>query len=660
MNHNYRKLSASEISLLKQNGCRCNNWDQIEVTNDFNPSPIENTCFSGNVKLGSFKKDFVFPGGVVMKSGIFNAKIHNCVIGNDVFIHQINNYMANYYIGDEVVIENVDLLAVTGNTSFGNGTEVTVLIESGGRELPIYDGLSAPVAYILTCYRYDIEVVNQLKKLISSYIFSIKSEMGIIGKRSHIQNCHLIKNVKIGSGTTLEGVLKLENGSINSLEDAPIFIGSAVIADNFIINSDTIIKDGVILRNCFIGQGCRLGKQFSVENSVFFANSEGFQGEVCSIFAGPYTVIHHKSTLLIAGMFSFFNAGSGTNQSNHLYKLGPLHQGILERGCKTGSSSYLLWPVRLGAFSIVIGKHYQNFDTSNLPFSYLVESNCESFLIPAVNFRSIGNIRDGFKWPVRDRRQVQHRIDLFVCDIINPYIVQKLIKGRKILENLQTQPDEILPFQNLKIKKSTIPKGIKLYQLGIIKFLGDCLIKHLGPQNIQNPNDLNTFLGNSLKIECDDWVDLAGLLAPKIVVEDLLHKIESGKMKTLDELNRALFSIYENYADFEWHYALSTLARELNKDLDAITSTDLILFIQNWQKVNQELKELLFSDAQKEYSENTQISFGMDGGTLERQTDFRLVRGDMKENEFLIMLTNDFEKQLSRGEELILKLKQVA
>jgi len=70
----------------------------------------------------------------------------------------------------------------------------------------------------------------------------------------------------------------------------------------------------VILDGCFVGQSVKLGKQYSAENSAFFANCEGFHGEACSIFAGPYTVTHHKSTLLIAGLFSFFNAGSGTTK----------------------------------------------------------------------------------------------------------------------------------------------------------------------------------------------------------------------------------------------------------------------------------------------------------------------------------------------------------
>ncbi|MBN2088513.1 DUF4954 family protein [candidate division KSB1 bacterium] len=659
MNHDYRKLSLQEIDILKQNRCHCDDWNLIDVAIDFSPSRIENTVFSGIIKLGSFKKDFLFPGGVVVKSGIFNAKIHNCTIGNDVFIHQINNYMANYCIEDEVIIENLNFLAVTEKTSFGNGTEVAVLIEPGGREFPIYDGLSALIAYILTFYRYKPEVIKRIENFILSYIGQISSEKGIVGKGSQIQNCHQIKNVKIGPGANLEGVIRLENGSINSHPDASVSLGAGVIAENFIINSDTIIKDGVILINCFVGQGCRLGKQFYAENSVFFANCDGFQGEVFSIFAGPYTVTHHKSTLLIAGMFSFFNAGSSTNQSNHFYKLGPLHQGILERGCKTGSSSYLLWPARAGAFTIVVGKHYQNFDTSNLPFSLIIESHGESILIPAANLRSIGNFRDGCKWPARDRRNKQHRKDLINCAVLNPYIVQKLINGCKLLEDFQKQTEDVLCYQNLKIKKSSVAKGISYYRLGIIKFLGDCIIKRLDSQNIQNKPDLQALLSRSSEIGIGEWIDLAGFLAPKLAIERLFDEFKLGKFPTLADLEQAFIFLHEKYDDFEWNWALSKLEQELGKQSNSLTPKDLIQFIKNWKKLNIEFKELLFCDAQKEYSESLQIGFGIDGDAAERQVDFQQVRGDIAENIYLQMLSVEFEKQQRQGEAVIFKLQQI-
>ena len=105
------------------------------------------------------------------------------------------------------------------------------------------------------------------------------------------------------------------------------------------------------------------------------------------------------------------NAGSGSNQSNHMYKLGPIHQGIMERGSKTTSDSYLLWPARIGPFTLVVGRHYKNLDTSSLPFSYLIESNDDSILVPGINLRSVGTIRDAQKWPLSDGRKDPVKID---------------------------------------------------------------------------------------------------------------------------------------------------------------------------------------------------------------------------------------------------------
>ncbi|MFR3853580.1 MAG: DUF4954 family protein, partial [Odoribacter splanchnicus] len=137
--------------------------------------------------------------------------------------------------------------------------------------------------------------------------------------------------------------------------EAPVFIGHNVMAEDFIISSGACITDGAALIRCFVGQACHLGHLFSAHDSLFFSNCQGENGEACAVFAGPYTVTMHKSSLLIAGMFSFLNAGSGSNQSNHLYKLGPIHQGIVERGSKTTSDSYLLWPAKIGAFSLIMG-----------------------------------------------------------------------------------------------------------------------------------------------------------------------------------------------------------------------------------------------------------------------------------------------------------------
>jgi hypothetical protein len=247
-----------------------------------------------------------------------------------------------------------------------------------------------------------------------------------------IKNADVIKNVRIGDYCSINGASRLENGSINSNEAAPVLIGANVICEDFIISSGSSVTDGTTLSRCFVGQACLLGHNYSASDSLFFSNCQGENGEACAIFAGPFTVTHHKSTLLIAGMFSFMNAGSGSNQSNHMYKLGPIHQGTLERGAKTSSDSYILWPARVGAFSLVMGRHVNHADTSDLPFSYLIEQDNTTYLVPGVNLRSVGTIRDAQKWPKRDKRTDPNRLDFINYNLLSPYTIQKMMKGRQI------------------------------------------------------------------------------------------------------------------------------------------------------------------------------------------------------------------------------------
>lgn len=58
---------------------------------------------------------------------IRKATIHNCIIGNAVYIGENRSCIINYTIEEEAIIKNADLLAVEGESSLGNGTEVVVV-----------------------------------------------------------------------------------------------------------------------------------------------------------------------------------------------------------------------------------------------------------------------------------------------------------------------------------------------------------------------------------------------------------------------------------------------------------------------------------------------------------------------------------------------------
>ena len=155
-----RALTSDEIKILEQQGCTADQWSNVNVSEKFQPHHIRQVQFSGKVTLGSFDKSLTLPNGVVKDSGIYNAAIHNCSIGNNVCISQIRNVLANYEVQDDVYIENVDLITINGETSFGNGIKINVLDETGGRQVPIYNKMSAHLAYFLAMYRHRPEMVE--------------------------------------------------------------------------------------------------------------------------------------------------------------------------------------------------------------------------------------------------------------------------------------------------------------------------------------------------------------------------------------------------------------------------------------------------------------------------------------------------------------------
>ncbi|MBQ9436576.1 MAG: DUF4954 family protein [Bacteroidales bacterium] len=381
----------------------------------------------------------------------------------------MGSWIADYDIADDTVIMDVGMLCMKGVSSFGNGDPVRVICEAQGMEVRMYDGLSSQMACLQAYYKHRPKVVAQLDAWIDQYVDTVSSSRGTVGRGAYMRGCRYLCNVRVGEYARVIDADRLTDGTILSGG----LVGTGVIADHFIIAEDASVTDHVRMSHCFVGQASRLSRGFSAEHSLFFADCEMAEGEAVSVFAGPFTVSHHKSTLLIAGHFSFMNAGSGSNQSNHLYKTGPVHHGVLERGCKTGSGSYVMWPARAGAFSVVIGKHHSHFDTTDFPFSYLIEKEGKSVLVPAANLCTSGLARDEHKWPQRDGRTKEHRTDRVHFDLWSPYVMQKVARAIQVLKHLCSSGwHKTYEYQGVLIPKEALRKGIERYQLAMDCYWG--------------------------------------------------------------------------------------------------------------------------------------------------------------------------------------------
>ena len=608
-------MTPNEIESLKGQMCSAADWSTIEVAQDFSPEHVRYARFSGNIRLGSFRKEFSLAGGMCKHSGIYYATLHNVTVGDDCCIENVKNYIANYTIGSGTFIENVDIILADGVSTFGNGVEVSVLNETGGCEVMMYDRLSAQLAYIMAFYRHRPSLLSKLRRMIDRYVDSVKSSVGTIGKDVVIADAGYIKNVRVGDSCKIEGAARLKNGSINSNSHAPVHIGVGVIGDDFIISSGSSVEDGVTFSRCFIGQACKLGHNYSASDSLFFSNCHGENGEACAVFAGPFTVTHHKSTLLIAGMFSFMNAGSGSNQSNHLYKLGPIHHGVMERGSKTASDSYILWPAKVGAFSLVMGRHVCHQDTTDLPFSYLIEQQSTSYIMPGANLKSVGTIRDAKKWPSRDKRKGPDKLDCINFNLLSPYTVRKMLNAVNILKELRRvsgDTSDYYAYQSGRIKSSSLANGLKYYGYAIDKFFGNSLITRIMNAEFSTLDELRDAFVPRSEYGDGEWMDLAGMIAPCKAVDDILADVESGKTAELDVFNRRIAALHDEYYHYEWRWACKAMEEYYGLKLAESSASELSKLIYRWRESVVTLDRLLYEDARKEFSLSGMQDFDSD------------------------------------------------
>lgn len=641
----YRNLQKEETDALTRQGCLSEDWSQVLVAHDFNSNYVHQVRFEGDVRLGIFNGQSVRAGNLSRSSGLYSSHIKNCEIKGEAYLSGVG-LLANYLVENEVIIENVSSMTTEGETTFGGGTEIEVLNEGGGREIPLFDQLSSQIAYLMANYRHQAEMIAWLKALILKYTDTFKSGRGTIQSGCSIRNAGVIRNVRFGPMVEVSGAELLEEGSVIGCPEDPVSIGEGVIARNFIILSGSQVNSGAVLDKCFVGQGVRMGKQFSGENSLFFANCEAFHGEGVSLFAGPYSITHHKSTLMIAAMLSFYNAGSGTNQSNHMYKLGPLHQGILERGSKTGSFSYLLWPSRIGAFSVVMDKHGSNFDTSWFPFSYITLEGGRSMLTPAMNLFTVGTKRDSQKWPNRDRRKDPNKLDILNFEVLSPYIVGKIIRGSELLQELLDQASaeqKIVTFNGIGIKRLLLKTCRKYYQIALKKYYGDQLLSHLTDKSFENIEDLRSLFSVN-QVSGEKWIDISGMLAPSASIDEIVEDLKNHQIDSIEKLSERLKIVHDSYHELAWGWYAQTLKSQLSINLDQITPGQLIEIIRDWQINSTKLNNMILKDAQKEFDSASRIGFGVDGDEETRDADFAAVRGTYEENEFIQKLKAENEE----------------
>lgn len=523
-----RLLAAEEIRMLEVQGCTFGPNSTVEVDEDFDISLIRHTHFSGTVSIG--------------KNVSLNhvGEIGNSWLGDNVTVCRVNELVSDKNITNELFNEGITVGNEAGEPN------IRFSLHSNER----IDWLGIHYPHLLSTEKEEA---------------SENPSLCTIGNHCVIKNSGVVRNVIIHSSVTVDGAAHLENGILH--EES--CIGAQVIARTFSIGPRTRVTDGAKLYHVITTNDCKIGKGFMAENCYFSHHCELFCGEACAIFAGPHTVSHHKSTLLIGGEFSFYNAGSNTNQSNHAYKLGPIHYGTLSRGSKTASGCHILWPMQTAPFTMVMGKVKTHPDLSSLPFSYVIAEGENVYVAPGVNLGTAGTFRDVSKWKQRGKSDY-----IGEYDFLSPWVMQTVFKGIRILKKLQQEQGtetEEYTYNGVSIRRHALLRGIDRYELAIRLFAGKI-----------------TSTGNIHHNEADKWhwIDAAGL---PLVLEFL-----AGNIRRLDNPSDTV-AINQEYKEQMQQWGMAMLVRHYN------TEFSFEKIQESARQALSEWKALVVADAHKEY-----------------------------------------------------------
>ena len=593
--NDYRPLTSEEIEVLKQNNCWAEDWTSVNVGENFKPNFMHRVMLYGEVNIGGFDKNVEVSQGFVKHSGINNATLRNVTIGDDCLIENIGNFINNYTIGDDCYISNISTLETTEGATYGEGNLVSVLNEVGEGNVILFSDLNSQLAAFMVKHFSDKELKERIRQLIKTDIDTKMPERGRIGNNVKIINTKEITNCVINDFCEVNGASRLSDCTLLGSIHGNVYIGTGVIAENSIIAEGASVINSVKIQDCFVGEACQLSNGFTASASVFFANSYMSNGEACAAFCGPFTASHHKSSLLIGGMFSFYNAGSATNFSNHAYKMGPMHWGILERGSKTASGAYLLMPATLGTFSVCFGKLMHHPNTRNLPFAYLIADGDKMFLIPGRNITTVGLYRDIKKWPKRDLRAMENRKSIVNFDWLSPYSVGEVLKGKKILENLsEVTGDNVSQYlyHEYIIPSSSLHKGIKYYDIALRIYMGAVLKRVLKLDPAITPP--TTHIGEG------DWDDLSGLLLPVSEEQRIIDDLKDGTISDILTLLKRFEDINANYRDYQWAWTYKMVCDSYH--IDEITLEDANRIHEDYIKARRSWIAEIKQDAEKEFA----------------------------------------------------------
>jgi hypothetical protein len=606
----YRQLTAYEIESLVRNNNTSDDWNKVLVSDAFNPELVKNCKFFGLVRIGKLEPWYLEFHNLRMQVGLYNSTIISCDFGDNVAINNVN-YMSHYITGNEVMIINVNELATTDHSKFGNGIvkegeseEVRIWLEicneNGGRNVIPFNGMLPGDAFLWSRHRSDDKLMAKFKEFTEKKFDQKRGYYGKIGDRTIIKNTRIIKDVWIGSDAYIKGANKLKNLTINSSPEAKSQIGEGcelvngiigygckafygVKAVRFVLASHSQLKYGARLINSYLGNNATISC-CEVLNSLIFPAHEQ----------------HHNNSFLCAALVMGQSnmAAGATIGSNHNSRSAD-GEIIAGRGFWPGLCVSLKYNSKFATFSLIAKGDFPAELNIPLPFSLISNdvSNNKLVVMPAYWFmyNMYALARNAAKYTQRDQRTEKMQLleyDFLAPDSVNEiFLALHLLKkytgqaaakknktslseqqlcrlGEQLLEEKSSLPDELEilaeGFENTD-RKTELVKVLPAYHIykELVVYYGiSQLISFISFHKIKSWETLWEAL--PARARRGNWINTGGQLIPETAVNSLIKNIHSGKVKSWDDVHAFYQQCGDMYNEQKWQHAFASMLEITN------------------------------------------------------------------------------------------------
>jgi hypothetical protein len=670
----YRQLNSHEIEVLVKNDNSADDWNNIHVSEHFNPLLVKNNSFHGLIRIGDLQNYFLEFHDIPLPVGIYNSNIISCDLGSNVSINNVD-LMSHYIVEDEVILQNINELVTTNYAKFGNGIIkdgedeelriwVEIANEAGGRRIIPFDGMTAGDAWLWSRYRDREKLMDRLKSMTQNAFDSRRGYYGRIGSRSVIKHCRILKDVAIGCDAYIKGSNKLKNLTINSSSQSPSQIGEGVELVNGIIGYGCHVFYGVKAVRFIMDDHTNLKYGARLINSFLGNNSTISCCEVLNALIYPGHEQHHNSSFLIAStILGQSNMASGATVGSNHNSRGNDGEILAGRGFWPGLSISLKHNSRFASFNLIVTGSYYSEINSPFPFSLISNDKKKDALliIPAYWFKynMYALARNAWKYGDRDRRiEKKH---LLIFDYLAPDTVNEIFDAMDILRRETEKTDEYGAYSGNS--HNFLTEGPLLSSLNVnwiengkrdvilykpseaYREYRDVLIYYIVKTLVSGdccPNILKAIEDSGKRSR---WENVGGQLIRRSRIKSHIKAIENERVSSWDEIHEFYLSEADNYPRDLVDHALASLHEFLmleGRPLDRNSVTDLF---NRAVEICSRLKDRTASSREKDYSNPfRRITFASDE---ERDA----VIGRFEDNSFIKKTRDDaraFEEQVKK------------